>query len=173
MDESGFTEYRLDDGTTVAVASIKHVREVLKHGRLPFDAVVACSSRPLPSELAELPNLLGLNFCDTLVARRPDAFNDRLAADVAEFLNDCDPVRSTLFCCDAGQSRSPALAAAFINYLGYPDDRIWDDPHLAPNTLVYQVMMRAFGMPVSDQEAQALSERSEQALAAAIQSAGV
>ena len=55
-------------------------------------------------------------------------------------------------CCDAGESRSPAVAAAVMRYFGLDDLQIWRNPHYHPNLLVFEMLAAALGAAVSDEE---------------------
>ena len=87
---------------------------------------------------------------------------------VAGFIDEHSEADRILFCCDAGSSRLPALAAAYMKHLGCEDGCIWDNPYLSPNMLVYRVMMREYGIELTDRECAMLAKRSEDALANAI-----
>lgn len=55
-------------------------------------------------------------------------------------------------CCDAGESRSPAVAAAVMLYFGLDDMQVWKNPHYHPNMLVFEMLADALGVAVSDEE---------------------
>jgi hypothetical protein len=63
------------------------------------------------------------------------------------------------------------LAAACLRAWGYGDGCIWLNPNFRPNTLVYQLTCDAYGIDVTDAEAEELAETNEAALAAAIDEA--
>lgn len=70
-------------------------------------------------------------------------------ADYAKGLTDVD----TLYCCcDAGESRSPAVAAAVMRYFGLDDMLVWKNPHYHPNMLVFETQANALGIAISDRE---------------------
>lgn len=69
------------------------------------------------------------------------------------FLRSLPPQTHTVFCCcDAGKSRSPAVAAAVCRFFGQDDLYIWKDPYVQPNMLVYDLLTQALGVPASDEE---------------------
>lgn len=123
-------------------------------------------------EYAAVPRdkMLLLEYEDT-VMRASGSFDAALARRAMEFLGASGGVRDVAFCCDAGLSRSPALAAVCLRGCGYGDGCIWLNPHFRPNTLVYQLMCATYGIVVSDAEAEALAEANETALAAMIDEA--
>ena len=55
-------------------------------------------------------------------------------------------------CCDAGESRSPAVAAAVMRFLGLDDMQVWENPHYHPNMLVFEMLANTLGVAISDQE---------------------
>ena len=59
----------------------------------------------------------------------------------------------TIYCsCDAGESRSPAVAAAVMRYLGMDDMKIWKNLHYHPNMLVFVMLSAGLGNEISDEE---------------------
>ena len=101
---------------------------------------------------------------------RPGAFTDEDAAQFAAFIRNLGPENDTLYCCcDAAQSRSPAVAAAASRYYGIDMmDSIWRNPHYKPNMLVFEKLSRALGVPVTDEELDMLQYESRQAFRIAI-----
>ena len=69
-----------------------------------------------------------------------------------------DKELSLFFCCDWGQSRSTALAAAFLVWNGQDPAKIWGQRFLTPNPLVYCIMCETLGCSVSPEELSALHE---------------
>lgn len=97
-------------------------------------------------------NVLLLHFADITDARRADAFTAEQAAKVCSFWKN-RALYSTLFvCCDSGESRSPAIAAALIRSTGQSDLEIWQNTEYHPNPYVYTVMCRELGMKVDSSE---------------------
>lgn len=134
----------------------------LPGGFYPVRTVVS-STKNMPEQLMEMPNLLFLQYADTLIAERVDAFNSELAERVANHLKDCPA--DIVFCCDAGESRSAALAAAHVRFRGHNDIRIWKSPRFHPNALIYKVMLEAWDIDISDDELESLREINEAVLA--------
>lgn len=97
-------------------------------------------------------NVLFLHFADITDARRADAFTAEQAAKVCSFWKN-RALYSTLFvCCDSGESRSPAIAAALMRLMGRSDFVIWQNPEYHPNPYVYMVLCHAFGLEVKPSE---------------------
>lgn len=81
------------------------------------------------------------------------SFSQADAAAIAVFLARKEKEIDLLYCCcDAGESRSPAVAAAVLRFLGRDDLPIWRSPHYHPNMLVFSMLAEALGVAVSDEE---------------------
>lgn len=80
------------------------------------------------------------------------SFSKADAAAFADFLKGLAGIHTLYCCCDAGESRSPAVAAAVLRYLGKDDMPIWRDPHYHPNMLVFSMLTEALAVPASDEE---------------------
>ena len=89
------------------------------------------------------------------------AFADFLAAQET-------PIDTLYCCCDAGESRSPAVAAAVMRYLGMDDMEIWQNPRYHPNMLVFVMLTDALGAAVSDEEIDLLLYTNQKAFRDAI-----
>ena len=91
------------------------------------------------------------------------------AVAFADFLTAQENPIDTLYCCcDAGESRSPAVAAAVMRYLGMDDMAIWQNPRYHPNMLVFVMLTEALGAAVSDGEIDFLMETNQKAFRDAI-----
>ena len=81
------------------------------------------------------------------------SFSQADAAAFADFVRELEQGIHTLYCCcDAGESRSPAVAAAVMRYLGMDDMPVWRDPHYHPNMLVFSMLAEALDVTASDEE---------------------
>lgn len=100
----------------------------------------------------------------------PGAFSDEDATRFAAFVRNLGPEITTVYCCcDAAQSRSPAVAAAISRHFGIDAmDTIWRNPHYKPNMLVFEKLCRALGIPATDEELDRLLYLSHQAFRSAI-----
>lgn len=74
-----------------------------------------------------------------------------------------DTVTDLYICCDYGESRSPAVAAAVLLASGRSDHDVWDNPYYHPNALVFEVFCRAFGIAVTEAAVADKVRRNEQA----------
>lgn len=55
-------------------------------------------------------------------------------------------------CCDVGCRRSAAVACSIMRYFGLDDMTVWKNPAYEPNPLVFRMMCRALGIPISDED---------------------
>lgn len=121
-----------------------------------YAAIISSSSEP---DTCRIPNIAYVyrqyEDLDADVPGRSFARND--AAAIVDFLMNLAPEVDTIFCCcDAGESRSPAVAAAVCRCYGQDDSHIWKNPQYHPNMLVFQTLTGMMGIPVSDAEAEFL-----------------
>ena len=89
-------------------------------------------------------NELRLNFMD-VGEDHPYAFKIEDAEAIIACSDDLIKKGITEFyvCCDAGESRSPAIAAALMESYGCDAESIWNDHSYRPNMHVYKVMKDA------------------------------
>lgn len=133
-------------------------------------AAVCCSSYPIYRD--RLPNipLLCLQFDDIQNVYNDRAFTVHMVNEIGEFVaqhQDCD----LHFCCDSGESRSAALAAAFARFYRTDEMSIWKDPHYHPNLLVYRFQYQALGMKLSKFGLRMRTYRNKRAFRAAVRRA--
>ena len=108
-------------------------------------AAVLCTLNQIPTEQLAGINYIHVPFIDVLDKKRPDAFTEEKARVIRQFVDELPEEIMLFFCCDSGQSRSTALAAAFKRYLGQDERVIWDDVRYHPNRLVYGLQCKACG----------------------------
>ena len=119
-------------------------------------------------EWAYLDDVLILDVHDTLNERDAKVFTEAHGRQVRSFLQRNKTAAQICVCCDSGQSRSTAMAAAIVRYFGGDDLFIWEDPRYHPNTVVYRRQLAAFGIEISEEEAARLRQISDEALSNAI-----
>lgn len=133
-------------------------------------AVILISSHAMDEEkLQRVPRHLVLHFAD-VTCPGGNAFTEEIAAQIKSFVDGLDEIATLYVCCDAGESRSAALAAVLSRYLGLDEWTIWDDPHYHPNPLVYRLGCKVFGIKVGGLALRYRIRRNEQALQNAIRS---
>ena len=89
------------------------------------------------------PNVLVLHFMDVEYEKHPDRFTENDAKAIKSFVEELMDKRISEFfiCCDFGQSRSPAIAAALSESFGLGSDYIWNNKEdYEPNALVYRIL---------------------------------
>ena len=119
-------------------------------------AVISASAEVEADRLPGIPYVF-LQYDDVDAPIPGRSFSEADAVRILAFLQKLDSETDAIYCCcDAGQSRSPAVAAAICRRWGQDDSHIWNNPNYAPNMLVFDLLTRAFGLPVSDGEKDAL-----------------
>ena len=117
-----------------------------------------------------LDDVLILDVQDILDPKNPNTFQRAHAREVLRFLQKNKDSGRICVCCDSGQSRSAATAAAIIRHFGGDDIHIWKNPRYKPNTLVYQRLLDAFGIEAPPEDIHFLRELNEKAFHNAIKS---
>ena len=92
------------------------------------------------------PNAMELHFFDTTNTNNPFCFSPSHASMILEFFLSTPPDADIFVCCDSGESRSAAIAAALKLYQGESDYSIWHSKEYHPNTLVYDICCDTFGI---------------------------
>lgn len=137
-------------------------------------AVIAISSVPERFRRVGFYNCCVLSFQDIENPNMKDAFSINHALLIKKFILEL-PIntRDLYICCDSGESRSPAIAAALLTVSNRSDERVWNNPFYKPNLLVYRVMCRVFGKIISEEELIAKKKQNEEALARTIRNGRV
>lgn len=117
-------------------------------------AVLAVSSYDINQEkLKVFDKKLCLSFDDVTDITDISAFSKNKADEVAHYVKGLPNSLDTLFiCCDSGESRSTAMAAAIARYNNSDEMKIWLNPHYHPNPLVYMLLCDSLGVKVSETE---------------------
>ena len=99
---------------------------------------------------------LKLCFGDVTEHSDPNAMSKNQANDIIEFVSSLDEKIQTIYVsCEAGISRSSAVAAALHRFYGMDENKIWDNPQYHPNYHCYKLVMDA----IADAEALAVAEK--------------
>ena len=127
----------------------------------PDKTYILCTDLAIVEPYKDFANVLVLEFMDTTVSNHPCRFSEQHAEQIREMLlaNGGDIV----IACDAGISRSPAIAAALIRSFGLDDMSIWTDPRFSPNTLVFYTLCKTLGFPLRYEEVKQLKRISDNA----------
>ena len=97
--------------------------------------------------LSQLNFLHKINVMDTELEEHILSFSYEDGLKVKAFLK--NDFTELYVCCDSGESRSAAMAAAIMTYYGNSDKEIWNNPYYHPNLLVYKKQLYAFGRRIS------------------------
>lgn len=136
----------------IRTASLKELYQILQEPvQGERTAALLCSSYPIREDvIVGKVEWLALRFDDTAIPRGPDSFTHQMGEDVRRFWDGLQGRTQTLYvCCDSGESRSAAIAAAILRRMGENDKPIWRNPRFHPNPLVYRVQCEAFGVGIS------------------------
>lgn len=112
-------------------------------------AAILCSSYKIPTEKFDWIPHIALEFDDIATPSPGRSFDEDKSKRIREFVDGL-PKHGTLYiCCDSGESRSAAIAAATYCYRNKDEMIIWRDPCYHPNLLVYKLQCEAYGVSVS------------------------
>lgn len=138
----------------IMICPLKLLYQFAVDGDMSNVSVLAVSSYDIDEEkLVAFRSKLLLNFADVTSGTDFSAFTKAKAESITEYVKELPGNLDTLFiCCDSGESRSTAMAAAISRYNGSDEMKIWRNPHYHPNPLVYKLLCDAFGIQVSDED---------------------
>jgi predicted protein tyrosine phosphatase len=128
----------------IKVSSIKELKEKLKRDSIENIKVIIISSYDNDIDFITQENKIVLHFEDSII-NKATSFNCEYAKQINRFLEDIDYNKYTLYiCCDSGESRSTAVAAAILRKYGEDEMTIWNNPLYHPNILVYKILCQEF-----------------------------
>ena len=148
------------------ITSLKLLYHLIQTGQVrPSSVFLICATEtPLRPELLNGFRYLHIPFRD-VEGQVEGAFTAAMANRIAAFFHQTDEndYRVLYICCDRGQSRSAAIAAAILRYCGGDDvGEIWERADkYAPNPYVYRLQCQAFGISVNDRQAKQLQRRNK------------
>lgn len=119
---------------------------------------VLCTIGSIDSSKISDIQYLHVSFADVTDEARPDAFQIEQARQIRAFLDNRKEATELYFCCDSGESRSTALAAAWMHYSEQDEMRIWKNIKFHPNELVYYLQSVACGLQITREDAHELVE---------------
>ncbi len=118
---------------------------------LTTTAVIICSDDNALYKQLLPDNTIVVPFADTTIRNQANAITSEQANEIIGFIKNLPICIQDLYiCCDAGESRSPAVAAAILRMSGKDDNVIWENPFYHPNWLIFQVICREFGLLMPD-----------------------
>lgn len=108
---------------------------------------MACTMNDVDPNVLSNVAFLHVKFADVISRTHPDRFTVEQAKQILSFVDQLDPgITDLYFCCDSGESRSTALAAALMRCFGQKQTIIWKNPKYHPNIYVYSVLCKACGL---------------------------
>lgn len=136
------------------ICPIKKLYMCAEDGDMSDVAVLAVSSYDINQEkLKVFDKRICLNFDDVTDVKDISAFSKNESEQIAHFIRKLPRNLDTLFvCCDSGESRSTAMAAAIARYNNSDEMKIWLNPHYHPNPLVYKSLCDSLGVCASEKE---------------------
>lgn len=159
----------MNKNLTVEICPVKQLYYRLPEEKRKACAIIASSYDVRLSKLEKLESKIIFSFADVTEHKNPLSFNEEHARQIHQYADNLPDVTEVLFvCCDSGESRSSAIAAAITKYFGGDEMKIWRDPRYHPNGLVYKLLCREFGLPASDDEVNEKIRINDNALSEAI-----
>lgn len=126
-------------------------------------ASILCFDEPEISKYLITNYVLVVPFADTTIRSHANSITVEQARDIINFVQNLPAsIKDLYISCSAGQSRSPAIAAAIHRMVGRSDKDVWENPYYFPNGLVYQTLCNEFGLPTPDVYVQNLVECNRQ-----------
>lgn len=136
---------------TIQICPIKRLYQILAEGAMGNCGAIISSASEIDAEKVRCIPYVFRQYEDLDYACPGRSFSKTDAAVFADFVKNLE-VEILYCCCDAGESRSPAVAAAVMRYFGLDDMQVWENPHYHPNLLVFAMLADALGAEVSDEE---------------------
>ena len=136
---------------TIQICPIKRLYQILTEGDIGKCGAIISSASEIDAEKVQCIAYVFQQYEDLDYECPGRSFSKADAAAFADFIKNLEA--DVLYCCcDAGESRSPAVAAAVMRYFSLDDMQIWENPHYHPNMLVFEKLAGALGVAVSDEE---------------------
>lgn len=161
----------MKNATIIRVCPIKRLYSLVEsfNNRAEIAAVL-CSTTPVSKAKLDGIQHIYVSFADITDAKRFDAFQIEKAQRIKKFVDNLKGIRVLYVCCDSGESRSTAVAAAILRYWKRDEMKIWKNTHFHPNPLVYHLQSKAFGCPSTKLRALLLSQYNKRLFRKKIQS---
>lgn len=137
---------------TVQICPIKRLYQLLVEGNIGKCGAIISSASEIAAEKVRCIPYVFRQYEDLDYECPGRSFSSEDAKIFADYVKGLADVDTLYCCCDAGESRSPAVAAAVMRYLGTDDMAVWRNPHYHPNMLVFAMLMDALNLSISDEE---------------------
>ena len=144
----------------IIVMSIKEFKFYVKD----LKDIKVIMSTSTEERLDQVNDKLILRYDDVLTG---NTLTDEMAQKIVEY-TDTVKDKTLYVLCDAGQSRSTAIAGAINLAYNFDDNMIWDNPKYSPNRLVYTKVIKAYNIDLTDKQIDEKVRRNELALRKAI-----
>jgi len=137
---------------TIQICPIKRLNQILAEADTDNCGAIISSASEINAEKLRGISYVFRQYEDLDYECPGRSFSSEDAKAFADYIKGLADVDTLYCCCDAGESRSPAVAAAVMRYLGTDDMAVWRNPHYHPNMLVFAMLMDAFNLSISDEE---------------------
>lgn len=138
---------------TIEIHPLKWLYYNLENDDRSYCAIIASSYDVRVDKLTKLKSKLILSFNDVVDCSNVTSFNKSIAKEIHTYINNLQSDIDVLYvCCDSGESRSSAIAAAITRFYDEDDLYIWSNPQYHPNPLVYKLLCDEFGIALIDGE---------------------
>ena len=138
------TDYTVND-KTIHIGMIKELYMLDNTESLNSFAVL-CSSYEVRQPRCPSITLL---FDDTTDKHHSGRFTQTMADVISGKIRENADKNDIYICCDSGESRSTAIAAAVMRLYNRSDKIIWNNPHFHANLLVYELMCKSMQLSCS------------------------
>ncbi len=123
-------------------------------GEIPvYSVAVLCTTGEINRAKLNGITYLHVPFEDVSNPSSANVFSLANAQQICRFIDAHSHAAKIFFCCDSGESRSAALAAATMHYLGQNEMLIWKNTQYHPNPLVYYIQSKAYGLEITQEDA--------------------
>ena len=130
----------------IKIFSRTMLKEVSQGRQFPDTALIEITGE-MPFITFDFDNFgkrLKLCFDDVTDSSNANAMHKEQADKIIEFVSSLDKnIQAVYVSCEAGISRSAAIAAALYRFYGVSDNVIWDNPQYHPNFRCYRLVMDA------------------------------
>lgn len=140
----------MDNAIKLRICPIRRLFSVLETLEDKDDiAAIICTTDPFSKAKLSGIRYIHVSFADVTASKRFDAFRPEKAQRIKRFVKNLKDTKVLYVCCDSGESRSAAVAAAILRYWGKDELAIWKNVRFHPNPLVYHLQSKAFKCPSS------------------------
>lgn len=151
----------------IQICSLKMLYHLLRESAVDITtacAIIVASETPLRPQILGQLDYLYAPFAD--VTQGEGILTPQTARKIAVYFDDLTETCERLFiCCDAGESRSAAVAAALLRAEGRDDKKlIWCKAKYHPNPHVYRTLCQVYGIRISALEIRRLVRINKKAL---------